>query len=96
VQHDYRTEYVPTKNQGVSLVHCNYFHTAVYDLNEPMLLDYSELDSFVILVLLKGEGKVIDNEGNEIILRAGNTLLIPASTKTLQITGTIQFLETYV
>ena len=96
VQPDYRTEYVPMKNEGVSLVHCDYFHTAVYDLNEPMLLDYSELDSFVILVTLEGEGKAVDNEGNETPLRAGSTLLVPASTQTLQITGTVKFLETYV
>lgn len=96
VQSDYRTEYVPMKNEGVSLVHCDYFHTAVYDLNEPMLLDYSELDSFVILVTLKGEGKAVDNEGNETPLRAGSTLLVPASTQSLQITGTVKFLETYV
>ena len=68
----------------------------MYDLNEPMLLDYSELDSFVILVTLEGEGKAVDNEGNETTLRAGSTLLVPASTQTLQITGTIKFLETYV
>ena len=32
---------------------CPYFTTAVYDLDEPMTLDYSELDSFVILIGLK-------------------------------------------
>ncbi len=96
VQRDYRTEYVPTKNRGVSLVNCNYFHTAVYDLDAPMLLDYSELDSFVILILLEGEGQAVDNEGNTTDLHAGSTVLVPASTKTLQISGTVKFLETYV
>lgn len=96
VERNYRTEYVPIKNQGVSLVHCPYFHTAVYDLDEPMTLDYSDLDSFVILICLKGEGSVADNEGNKIGLRMGETVLYPASTRILKVEGSVKFLETYV
>lgn len=96
VENDYRTEYTSAKNQGVSLVHCPYFNTAVYDLDEPMTLDYSELDSFVILIGMKGEGKIVDNEGNETTLRAGETILIPATTAELKVDGTVKFLETYV
>ena len=96
VENDYRTHYVGRLNKGVSLVQCPYFCTAVYDLNEPMTLDYSELDSFVILIGLKGEGKIIDNEGNEVSIMAGDTLLIPATTETLSVSGTIKFLETYI
>ena len=96
VENDYRTHYVGRLNKGVSLVQCPYFCTAVYDLNEPMTLDYSELDSFVILIGLKGEGRIIDNEGNEVSFMAGDTLLIPATTETLSVSGTIKFLETYI
>lgn len=96
VSKNYRTEYTPTKNQGVSLVQCPYFCTAVYDLTEPMTLDYSELDSFVILIGLKGEAKITDNEGNIINFQAGESILVPATTKTLKVEGTIKFLETYV
>lgn len=96
VLNDYRTVYTSQKNQGVSLVHCPYFHTAVYDLDEPMTLDYSELDSFVILIGVKGEGTIVDNEGNETSLRAGETILIPATTNELKVSGTVKFLETYV
>lgn len=96
VLNDYRTVYTSQKNQGVSLVHCPYFHTAVYDLDEPMTLDYSELDSFVILICVKGEGTIVDNEGNETSLRAGETILIPATTNELKVNGTVKFLETYV
>ena len=96
VESNYRTEYTPAKNQGVSLVQCPYFCTAVYDLDEPMTLDYSELDSFVILIGLKGEGTITDNEGNTIKLAAGESLLVPATTETLKVEGTLKFLETYV
>ena len=96
VLNDYRTVYTSQKNQGVSLVHCPYFHTAVYDLDEPMTLDYSELDSSAILIGVKGEGIIVDNEGNETSLRAGETILIPATTNELEVNGTVGFLETYV
>lgn len=96
VESNYRTDYTPVKNQGVSLVQCPYFCTAVYDLDEPMTLDYSELDSFVILIGLKGNATITDNEGNEFTLQAGESVLVPATTETLKVDGNIKFLETYV
>ena len=96
VESDYRTEYTPAKNRGVSLVQCPFFNTAVYDLDEPMTLDYSELDSFVILIGVKGSAKITDNEGNETSLSAGESMIVPATTKELKVDGTLKFLETYV
>lgn len=96
VENNYRTEYVPVKNQGIALVSCPYFSTAVYDLDEPMTLDYSELDSFVILIGMKGLGTVTDGEGNTLTLNAGESMLVPATTQTLKVEGTVKFLETYV
>ena len=96
VEDTYRTSYQPRKNEGVRLVECPYFSTAVYDLDEPMTLDYSELDSFVILIGMKGESRITDNEGHTTTLNEGETVLIPATTKGIQVEGTIKFLETYV
>ena len=96
VEPNYRTEYTPVKNEGVALVECPYFTTAVYDLNEPMTLDYSELDSFVIFIGLKGSGEITDNEGNTTTLCEGETILFPATTREIKVTGNIKFLETYV
>ena len=59
-------------------------------------IDYSELDSFVILIGLKGEGTITDNEGNTTTLRAGESILVPATTETLKVEGNVKFLETYV
>jgi mannose-6-phosphate isomerase len=61
-----------------------------------MSLDYSELDSFVILIGIKGCGTITDNEGNEVTLQAGESILVPATTELLKVTGTVKFLETYV
>ena len=92
---DYRTVYQPTKNEGVQVVSCPYFTTAVYDLTEPMTLDYSELDSFVILIAVKGDGKLICNS-QETSFRMGDTVLFPATTDEVKIEGTVKFLETFV
>jgi len=92
---NYRTEYPATKDEPQQVVSCPYFTTAVYDLTEPMLLDYSELDSFVILIGVKGEGTVTA-DGQSTSLHAGESILIPATVKEVKIEGTVRFLETYV
>ena len=95
VENDYRTKYEARKNEGVELVQCTHFTTSVYDLDEPMLLDYSELDSFVVLIALSGECTLSTGDA-ETQLRAGETVLLPATTQTLNVSGTVKFLETFV
>ena len=95
VQANYRTKYQPTKNEGVLIAECPYFTTAIYDLTEPMTLDYSELDSFVILIAVKGEGAIIAN-GEELVFAKGDTILLPATTGEVKVKGAIKFLETFV
>ena len=93
---DYRTEYTPVKNEATQLVSCPLFTTAVYDLTEPMTLDYSELDSFVILIALKGEGSILTSSGNSYSFREGESILLPATTEMVKVEGNIKFLETFV
>lgn len=92
---NYRTEYELSKNQGTQVVSCPYFTTAVYDLNEPMTLDYSDLDSFVILIAVKGSGSLTAN-GDTVSFQMGDTVLIPATTTEVKVEGTVKFLETFV
>ena len=93
---DYQTHYTPAKNQRVQLVECPYFTTSVYDLDQPIDLDYTALDSFVILIGLSGAGIVTEADGTRFVLRAGETILLPATTGRLSVEGTVKFLETYV
>ena len=92
---DYRTHYEPKQDESVELVSCPYFTTSVYDLTEPMTIDYGDLDSFVILIGLKGEGVVTTDDGQQATISAGETLLLPATTKEVKVEGTVKFLETY-
>ena len=92
---DYRSDYQLRRNEPQQVVSCPYFTTAVYDLDEPMTLDYSELDSFVILIGLKGSG-ILTCNGQVLPFEAGQTVLIPATAQEVKFEGTMKFLETFV
>lgn len=92
---DYRQRYTPRKNESQLLVECPYFSTAVYDIDEPMLIDYSELDSFVVLIGLKGEG-TLTIDGEQVAFREGESVLVAATAENVCVEGTMKFLETYV
>ena len=96
VHENYRTYYEPMQDEGVQLIACPHFTTAVYDLNDPMSIDYSELDSFVVYIGLQGSCELTDDHGETISFREGESVLIPATTRTIKVEGTIKFLETYV
>jgi mannose-6-phosphate isomerase len=98
VSDDYRTRYDAVKDEPVELVACPYFTTSLYDMTEEICCDYSELDSFVILICVEGSCKLIDDGQNEITLQAGETVLLPAAIQYVTIIpdGAVKFLETYV
>ena len=97
---DYLTHYQPASNMPQPLISCPYFSTAVYDLTEPMLIDYADLDSFVILIGLQGEARLTVNDAEapvaQTTLHAGETLLLPATTQSVMVEGRLKILETYV
>ena len=96
---DYRTHYVPRKDEPVEIVKCSHFTTTVYDLSEAMTMDYSELNSFVIYICMEGECSINDDQGNEVSMQAGESVLFPATTNSLYVkpaNSGVKFLETYV
>ena len=96
VRKDYRQTYKREKNIRVPLVKCKYFKTSLYDIDRTLRLDYSELDSFVILICVKGSGTITDEDGNIAMTQEYETVLVPATTTTLEIKGNLQLLETYI
>ncbi len=95
---DYRTKYEPVMNEPVELVACPYFTTSLYDMTEEISCDYSELDSFVIFICMEGACEMTDNEGNSVKMKAGESVLFPATTQSVTINpdGKVKLLETYV
>ena len=99
VQDDFRTEYERVQNEPVEMVASPYFTTSVYDMTEEITCDYSELDSFVIFICVEGSCRLTDDNQNEITLRAGETVLLPAAVQEVTIVpegGSVKLLETYV
>lgn len=96
VSKDYRQTYKREKNVRVPLVECKYFKTSLYDIDRTLQLDYSNLDSFVILICVKGNGTITDDVGNIATIQEFETVLVPAITTTLEVKGNLQLLETYI
>ena len=99
VQDDFRTEYERIQNEPVEMVASPYFTTSLYDMTEEITCDYSELDSFVIFICVEGSCRLTDDNQNEITLRAGETVLLPAAVQEVTIVPEgqrVKLLETYV
>ena len=80
---DYRTAYGAVRNAETTVVDCDYFTTAVYDLDAPVRKDLSATDSFLVVICTEGAGTLTDSEpdGEHTIgIRRGDTVLIPASS----------------
>ncbi|MBR5456362.1 MAG: class I mannose-6-phosphate isomerase [Bacteroidaceae bacterium] len=82
---DYRTYYDAQPDAQTQLVSCRYFTTSLCKLTKPYNMELAGLDSFVILICTKGNGSVTDSDGNSIIVRQGESILVPATVKGLNI-----------
>ena len=85
-------------NQENEIVDCEYFTTSLYEIDQPVSKDMAGLDSFMIVICVGGQGSLTDSEGNTVTLRQGETVLLPASTKsfTLSPEGSMKALTSYI
>lgn len=90
-------KYTPHKDIPVNLANCPYFTTNVMSIDAELMRDYSELDSFVILIATAGKA-TLRCDSSELTVCAGHSVLIPASAQRLTIDpdGTFTAIETYV
>lgn len=95
---DYRTHYKAHTNATVELADSPYFTTNLLDIDTIMTRDFSDLDSFVVYICMAGKAMIRDNKGNEIFVRQGQTILIPADTESVTISPVpgVKFMETYI
>ena len=95
---DYRTHYEPAQDTRVELVSCPYFTTSLYDLTRPETLDLASLDSFVVAICIEGCGTLTDDSGAAVPVHQGETVLIPASARSLAFTpdGGMKILTSWI
>lgn len=79
----YKTVYEPVPDREVVLVSCPYFTTSLFDLDKPLDKDLRDIDSFVVAMVLEGAG-TLECMGQDLDLRQGTTVLIPASAESLR------------
>lgn len=96
VHDSYKTKYAVSKNESATLVHSPYFKTDIIELTKTIQKDYSGLDSFIIYMCVEGEFTItLDNE--ETVVEKGETVLLPATTKELDLTAKkARILEVYL
>lgn len=90
-------DYTPLRDLPVTLVDCPYFTTDVLELDNAIIRDYSDIDSFVILIGIEGKATVT-HDGEEVRLSPGKAVLIPASQPDVAIhpQGKVKLLETFI
>lgn len=95
---NYKTEYAEKLNESVQIANSPHFTSQLLQLNSGVQKDYSELDSFVILLAVQGNFNYTDNLGNLGYLKTGESLLIPAAMDHINILpeGECKILEVYI
>ena len=93
---DFIMEYSRVENESSNIAACEYFTTNYLPVKGKINKDYSGLDSFVIYMCVSGEAE-IEVDGNSEKIIQGQTLLIPAENKEVQITSKdAELLEVFV
>jgi len=74
----YKTIYSPELNKTKEIVNTPHFISNIIELNKGVKKDYSELDSFVILLGVEGNFDYSDTQDHKGNIKAGESLLIPS------------------
>lgn len=70
----------------MTLVDRREFTTRLYQLDRPLCGSYAAIDSFLIFVAFEGAARFTTDAGDELVMRAGETVLFPATTQRIVIT----------
>ncbi len=85
----------PDNNPGeINLIKCKYFNTSRIILDDSYEIDSPNADSFRIIMCLKGCVEITDDKGNKTMLSQGETVLVPAITEKLFLSGKAELLST--
>lgn len=80
VEDEYRTIYETEGNKANRVINSPYFCVRVTELTESFHRNLVKYDSFIISMCIKGDCKiVVRSTGDEILLKEGNSCLIPAA-----------------
>ena len=94
---NYKTHYKKKLNKTENLVNCKYFTTNFLKFDKTLEKDYSGIDSFIIYMCVEGSF-TLDYLYDKLIIQQGETVLLPATLKELQLipNETATLLEIYI
>ncbi len=84
---DFKVVYDDQPNAVNEMVDCPYFKTTFINLNQNFNQDISKRDSFTIYMCVDGSAEISSDTGS-VVIQKGETVLIPASSKTISIDTT--------
>lgn len=96
VQPDYRTHYQPVTNVATEVISCPHFTTSVLPVNGHVTIDSSAIDSFIVAIAVSGQGTLTADDTEATTLQAGQTVLLPATTQCLEVSGNLTLLLTHI
>ena len=94
---NYKTPYTTALNKTVPVIDSPYFTTNILQLQGEMAKDYTELDSFVLLMPVEGKFS-LEWENGSVFVNCGEVVLIPNVIEKVNIKAlpTTRLLEIYV
>ncbi|MCX2836595.1 mannose-6-phosphate isomerase [Salinimicrobium sp. MT39] len=93
---DFKRTYKREENHSTNIASCEYFTTNFLPVKGEIVKDYAQLDSFVIYMCVSGDAEISVSGNSEKIVQ-GQTLLVPAEVKEVQITSEgVELLEVFV
>ena len=96
VEADYQTHYPSQKGVLTPLVSCPYFTTEILDMRGVQRIDLSSLDSFLLVMSVRGSGIITDSDGFSLRLQAGETILVAAAAQWVELEGSLKIVTASV
>lgn len=106
VEEDYRTHYPHTEERAASVIDTPFFDVRVMEVTQSFHRNLMKYDSFIISMCIKGDcrirlrdGKNTDKDYRDIVLKEGNSCLIPACVADydiIPVTKKAKILETHI
>ncbi len=98
VRNNYLVTFVIVPNVSVNLTRNRFFTVNILELNKNKKVQWTPLQSFVILMMLEGNAEILYSEDESLNFQAGETILIPVFLKQIEIVPnkTCKFLEIYI
>lgn len=98
VENNYKNTYTSILNKPANLVENEYFKTNIFEFDKKIQFDTGLMDSFVIHVCVDGEYALTSANNEPLVIKKGESVLIPAALNIYEVTPTCsaRILEVFI